>query len=844
MQAKEEVRMRLQELKENALEVKWFKKSDIELIKENENFKSDPNLALIMFHSSGANPKAHIYNNESLVNDKTCAEERISNEIENDLSYEDVCQLYHDAIDNSAKNKPLWICASCCEIIMLLNRKVKVHKCSLEELHSNFKIESSKVDSIFEKYEEKIIEDHFSMLKGDDSNWYYLNPDLVGSNDSICLCSRCYKDPLSHPYSIANGHDYGRIGKLPNLNFVTKNTISLVRLFGQTMHLNSKTRSGHTITFDSNGPQVCVSSMLEALDENCIPQVTFIGTKEKWRIEQKKYKNLYSISATAVFAWLDILSNINDMFLSKKISFSERESVKSRIAELNELIANSAIVTNDSIISKIDELKSGDRYGSDESIQNNNSNDDNMLLREVCLVNDKKLFTNETSNIAKKLVETLNLKSNTTKNSEDKNNSKENLLRNHIWPVERKDEPLCEWTENNLLFRGCFPYLFLRGCNMLPKSSFPPSLIKHFYLYYDGRFEQTQCFTHLLFNQLIRHTAIRKIARAESSNKKYLEKLGNLMQREDFKNALLEASSNPEEKSSKVLNSKLMRILSFAGKDLPFSAFERSQSKAKFSSMSMKYGFQSSFITIAPPEQDNLCLLKLHLIRETKNYNAKINDDLYSDNNFTWDQLPEELKNSPRKRLLISQKMPAQSVLAYLRTIDTLLVDLIKCPESKDTRVSRSYFDRQNSVLGKVGGVIGVTEPQSDSRLHLHLLTYPSTMSPNLLTEIIASDSLREKAKCWIDRTCTTYLSDETHAWLDELSKENKKVPRSSEIPLAFIEIDNSDKEVWSKERLRYEMSNILESFKILLEKKIAVLVFISTHLLAKKESKGNFFAG
>ena len=62
----------------------------------------------------------------------------------------------------------------------------------------------------------------------------------------------------------------------------------------------------------------------------------------------------------------------------------------------------------------------------------------------------------------------------------------------------------------------------------------------------------------------------------------------------------------------------------FAGKDLPFSAFERSQSKAKFGGMSSKHGCQSSFITLSPPEQDNMCLLKLYLIRNTKDYNGKI----------------------------------------------------------------------------------------------------------------------------------------------------------------------------------------------------------------------------
>lgn len=44
--------------------------------------------------------------------------------------------------------------------------------------------------------------------------------------------------------------------------------------------------------------------------------------------------------------------------------------------------------------------------------------------------------------------------------------------------------------------------------------------------------------------------------------------------------------------------------MSFAGIEMSFSSFERSQSKAKLSSVSMKYGFKSNFPIIAPLEHD------------------------------------------------------------------------------------------------------------------------------------------------------------------------------------------------------------------------------------------------
>ena len=55
--------------------------------------------------------------------------------------------------------------------------------------------------------------------------------------------------------------------------------------------------------------------------------------------------------------------------------------------------------------------------------------------------------------------------------------------------------------------------------------------------------------------------------------------------------------------------------------------------------------------------------------------------------------LPENLKDSPKRRLLVAQRMPGQSVFAFNRKIDDFLNKLIKCPQPKDTRHLISYFE-------------------------------------------------------------------------------------------------------------------------------------------------------
>ena len=82
-------------------------------------------------------------------------------------------------------------------------------------------------------------------------------------------------------------------------------------------------------------------------------------------------------------------------------------------------------------------------------------------------------------------------------------------------------------------------------------------------------------FINLLFNQMQRHAAVRKVARIETSNKKILHKIESLMKNENFKRELELAIKNPKDQRSKNLNAKIMRILGIFGNVFPFSSFER-----------------------------------------------------------------------------------------------------------------------------------------------------------------------------------------------------------------------------------------------------------------------------
>ena len=70
------------------------------------------------------------------------------------------------------------------------------------------------------------------------------------------------------------------------------------------------------------------------------------------------------------------------------------------------------------------------------------------------------------------------------------------------------------------------------------------------------------------------------------------------------------------------------------------------------------------------------------------------------------------MKESPRRRLLVVQRIPDQSVFAFNRNIYDLIKKLIKCPQSKEIRHLISHFERENSIIDKPTAIDSVIEPQ------------------------------------------------------------------------------------------------------------------------------------
>ncbi|EGZ27313.1 hypothetical protein PHYSODRAFT_477033 [Phytophthora sojae] len=191
---------------------------------------------------------------------------------------------------------------------------------------------------------------------------YHLNPDLVRDPGSIPLCVKCAEDHRKSKYSIASGHDYGRVGGLPELNDVASKCIAPVRSFGLAITASGKHCVGHSICFPSTGPAE-VSKVLPCTSRDCIPSVTFVGPRDDWRVKRKHYKNLYRLPVDDMYAWMRVLSTTHSYFKDNDIRIDESAEARQAHVELEELIEASVEIMTSEQAGRVDDGMMAERYG-------------------------------------------------------------------------------------------------------------------------------------------------------------------------------------------------------------------------------------------------------------------------------------------------------------------------------------------------------------------------------------------------------------------------------------------------------------------------------------------------
>ena len=287
-------------------------------------------------------PNCHVYNNKCLQGPKgepVC--ERLLRCIGESINQEGTAQCQRETKARDPGCGCIAACASCNKVLFECDNNItQVH---INDLPKSFHLTKEQL-IILCRIPNPIVEKFVSVLKHK-KTWYHLNPDLVPDRDNVVLCKVCCQNPLNHPYSIANGHDYGRTKHFVNLNQLELATVQPIRPYNINLLLRANHSTGHSICFPSNGPTQ-LAKELPNLDPDRQPQITFLGPNETWRITKEEWKKLYTINTDNVYKALQIWKALNNRhFENVEVIDTNEMRTKLEMATMN--IFDEAILGKD-----------------------------------------------------------------------------------------------------------------------------------------------------------------------------------------------------------------------------------------------------------------------------------------------------------------------------------------------------------------------------------------------------------------------------------------------------------------------------------------------------------------
>jgi hypothetical protein len=187
---------------------------------------------------------------------------------------------------------------------------------AIDKLHRGFEVTPSEAQYI-SQIPSWAVERHLQVFFAEGKH-YRLNPELVQDVAAIPLCNKCTRDPRKSEFIIAFGHDYGRLGGLPEVGDVASKCIAPVRPFKLEIALSGKHSIAHSICFPSDGPVEC-SKVLPCTSEECIPRVTFVSPRGKWENKKKSIERIFELPADSMFEWMQVLSRVHSYFVDNLI---------------------------------------------------------------------------------------------------------------------------------------------------------------------------------------------------------------------------------------------------------------------------------------------------------------------------------------------------------------------------------------------------------------------------------------------------------------------------------------------------------------------------------------------
>jgi hypothetical protein len=152
-------------------------------------------------------------------------------------------------------------------------------------------------------------------------------------------------------------------------------------------------------------------------------------------------------------------------------------------------------------------------------------------------------------------------------------------------PVTRSNHAINEFTCNDQLLLGGFPYLFLLGRKIPTTGPLPSSFQDMLLRQYDNRFAQCHPLLLLLFNQLQRSTNIRHVSARAKANHSSIQHLQALLNSAETVDRLQAAVDNPDSLEAQMLLREILPSIRVTGAKTPFSPAQRAQGITNLTAM-------------------------------------------------------------------------------------------------------------------------------------------------------------------------------------------------------------------------------------------------------------------
>ncbi|CAN0419764.1 unnamed protein product [Lampetra planeri] len=398
---------------------------------------------------------------------------------------------------------------------------------------------------------------------------------------------------------------------------------------------------------------------------------------------------MYNIDVTGAYQWLEFWTGVKHLRFDGIIDNSSE--MRRRLDEEGAAIENDAICNDDVDVAAMNAHVDDDDVNNDvaESPASNTGCD----LVHVAVLPKPSLLSGGVNLALQALSDIIH--------PDDKNAG--DRAPPPIVVVSRGEDPIVKWDENDVLMSAVFASLFLLGKG-LSKGSLNKKFLRHLFLYYDGRFEDP-LFIATTFNQLQRHACIRQTARIGAKRASQLQKLGELANSSAFRQRLLWAHDNPLSDEAKKLNAKVCRIMSMVGSTFTLSPFKHEATRLKLAAMRLRYGIRSHFLMGSPPEFEDLSVLRLAIMRDTRQWN-NVNCPLQW-TGFTRADLPDDFVSNAGARMAVTCPHPALATMSFANHMGILLDDVVRCPMAAHTRVSRDYLQRERGAYLNIAAVSG-----------------------------------------------------------------------------------------------------------------------------------------